>query len=75
MLKLYFFKDKRTGQKRNTGIIARSITEARRKLKRPAPEFAALYKSRKLTESEMKVARRGGWVRNRAEGDRPKPSE
>lgn len=71
MLKLYFFKDSRTGKKRNTGIIASSAKSAKKKCKQPPPEYAIVYASRAMTEEEKKVARRGDWVRNRADGGKP----
>lgn len=69
--KLYFFKDKKTGKKRNTGVTAKSASAAKKKLKRPPKERATVYKSRKLTSSEKKTAKRGDWVRGRADGSSP----
>lgn len=69
--KLYFFEDKKTGKKRNTGVIASSAALAKAKLKRPSSESARIYKVRKLTATEKKVASRGGWVRGRADGSKP----
>ena len=69
--KLYFFKDKKTGKKRNTGVTAKSASEAKNKLKRPSKDNAVLYKTRALTASEKKTAARGDWVRGRADGSSP----
>lgn len=69
--KLYFFKDKKTGKKRNTGILAQSAGAAKKKLKRPSAKDAVLYKTRALTASEKKTANRGDWVRGRADGSSP----
>lgn len=69
--KLYFFKDKKTGKKRNTGVTAKSASEAKNKLKRPSKENAIVYKTRALTTSEKKTAARGDWVRGRADGSSP----
>ena len=60
--RLYFFKDKTTGKKRNTGIIAKSVSTAKSKLKRPSSQKAVLYASRKMTPAEKKTADRGDWV-------------
>ena len=69
--KLYFFEDTKTGRKRNTGVTGRSVSEARKNLKRPPSDRAKVYKSRQLTDSEKKTAARGGWVRGRADGASP----
>jgi hypothetical protein len=69
--KLYFFKDKKTGKKRNTGVTAKSASAAKKKLKRPSKDNAVVYKSRPLTASEKKTAKRGDWVRGRADGSSP----
>ena len=71
MSKLYFFKDKKTGKKRNTGIVASSASAAKKKLKRPSSDNAILYKTRSLTASEKKTSARGDWVRGRADGSSP----
>jgi hypothetical protein len=58
--KLYFFEHRRTG------IIARSVEEARAKLKRGGTK---LVKVRALTEEERKIAERGDWVRSGPNGE------
>lgn len=84
--KLYFFKDSRTGKKRNTGVIATSVEAARKKCKQPPASreatspaklsdgdrrHAIAYAVRELTEEEKKTADRGEWVRNRADHGKP----
>lgn len=69
--KLYFFKDKKTGKKRNTGVLAKSASAAKKKLKRPSADNAVVYKVRQMNSSEKKAAKRGDWVRGRADGSSP----
>ncbi len=66
--KLYFFKDKDTGKKRNTGVHASSAGEAKAKLKRPPKEKAVVYAVRE------KKGTGSGWDRTRADGKGPKTS-
>lgn len=65
---LYFFKSKSTGKLRNTGVHAASAKAARKKLKRPAPSDAVVYKVLK------KEPKGGGWDRTRADGKSPSKS-
>jgi len=69
--RLYFFEDTKTGKKRNTGIVASSGTAAKKKLQRPSPNNAKIYKVRELTSSEENAASQGRWVRGRADKSGP----
>ncbi|MGL4619799.1 MAG: hypothetical protein ACRCZS_12190 [Chroococcidiopsis sp.] len=70
-LKLYYFKDKKTGKRRNTGVVASSASAAKAKLRRPSPKNAVVYAVRSPTASERKTIAQGRWVRTRSTGKPP----
>ena len=57
--KLYYFEG------RNTPVVARSVAEARKNMKRGGKK---LVKVRKPTESEMKQIRNDKWITTRVDG-------
>lgn len=68
-LKLYWFKDKRTGKKRRTPVVASSAAAAKKRLKRPSAKNAVVEYSRSPTASERKTISKGKWVKgNRNRG-------
>lgn len=73
MNKLYFFKSKSTGAKRTTGVIASSLSAAKKKVTRPSDPV--VYAVRSLTATEKKQASKGKWVTNRSDGKSKKTSK
>ncbi|MGL5720306.1 MAG: hypothetical protein ACRCYP_05895 [Alphaproteobacteria bacterium] len=71
-IKGYYFKDKKTGKKRNTAVFATSAGAAKKKLRRPSAENAVVYSVRTPKAGETKG---GKWSRVRADGKSPKKSK
>lgn len=70
-VKAYYFEDTSTGRKRNTAVFAESAEQAKKKLKRPSPDRARVYKVRSLLETEKQDLKTGRWSRIRASGKTP----
>jgi hypothetical protein len=68
--KIYYFRSRSTGVRRNTGVFAASEAEARKKLRRPSPDDAEVYAVRTPNPGEGDH----GWSRIRADGRGPDSS-